>query len=219
MCGGAAYRRTADAQHGTDRGSLRRAASWRDESRPRGRPSASPLPPYAATSRASESQSPAILECDSNTRMMPCADSLQTRRAPSSRLSRSRSDAHRPTGVPFGRRRPIRVFVLVSWRARPCRAACGCKCTVGARHAVPLPQGGIERFGKPISGSFPTIVRSFKSATTLKFHEFSEHSGERLWQRGYYDHIIRNERDYQAIYDYILANPYNWEKDEEFVHL
>lgn len=91
--------------------------------------------------------------------------------------------------------------------------------TVEARHAVPLPQGGIERFGKPISGSLPTIVRSFKSASTKKFHEFSEHSGERLWQRGYYDHVIRNEKDYQAIYDYILTNPYNWEKDEEFVNL
>ena len=40
-----------------------------------------------------------------------------------------------------------------------------------------------------------------------------------LWQRNYYEHIIRNERDYLAIYDYILANPMNWEKDEENAHL
>ncbi len=38
----------------------------------------------------------------------------------------------------------------------------------------------------------------------------------RLWQRNYYEHVIRNERDLQAIYDYIIANPMNWEKDEEF---
>ena len=38
----------------------------------------------------------------------------------------------------------------------------------------------------------------------------------RLWQQNYYEHIIRNERDYQAIYEYILANPMNWEKDDEF---
>ena len=38
----------------------------------------------------------------------------------------------------------------------------------------------------------------------------------RLWQQNYYEHIIRNERDYQAIYEYILANSINWEQDEEF---
>ena len=32
----------------------------------------------------------------------------------------------------------------------------------------------------------------------------------------YYERFIRNERDYQAIYDYIIANPMNWQKDEEF---
>jgi len=36
-----------------------------------------------------------------------------------------------------------------------------------------------------------------------------------LWQRNYYEHVIRDERDYQAIYDYILTNPQNWDKDEE----
>jgi len=38
---------------------------------------------------------------------------------------------------------------------------------------------------------------------------------KRLWQRNYYEHVIRNERDYQAVYDYIIANPMNWDKDEE----
>lgn len=88
--------------------------------------------------------------------------------------------------------------------------------TVGARHAVPQQAGGIEKFGKPVSGSLATIIRSFKSATTKAFHEFSGHSEERLWQQSYYEHVIRNERDYQAIYEYIIANPMNWEKDEEF---
>jgi len=32
----------------------------------------------------------------------------------------------------------------------------------------------------------------------------------------YYEHVIRNKRDYRAVYDYIVANPINWEKDEEF---
>ena len=87
---------------------------------------------------------------------------------------------------------------------------------VGARHAVPRPFSEKEGFGKPVSGSISTILRSFKSATTKAFHEFFGHAEESLWQRSFYEHVIRNERDYQAISDYILANPLNWEKDEEF---
>lgn len=87
---------------------------------------------------------------------------------------------------------------------------------VVARHAVPPQQSPIERFGKPVKGSLPTIIRSFKSATTRKFYESSGHSTDRLGQKNYYEHVIRNERDYQAFYDYILANPINWEMDEEF---
>ena len=68
----------------------------------------------------------------------------------------------------------------------------------------------------PKSGSISAIIGSFKSAATKLFHAIPEHSGERLWQRNFYEHVIKNERDYQAIYNYILANPINWEKDEEF---
>ena len=37
----------------------------------------------------------------------------------------------------------------------------------------------------------------------------------RLWQRNYYEHIIRNQQDWERIHDYIEANPANWEKDVE----
>lgn len=87
---------------------------------------------------------------------------------------------------------------------------------VGARHAVPQKHSPFEKFGKPVSGSLATIIRSFKSATTKAFHKFPDHSEEPLWQQGYYDHVIWNEREYRAIYDYIRANPMKWEKDEEF---
>ena len=36
----------------------------------------------------------------------------------------------------------------------------------------------------------------------------------RLWQRNYYEHIIRNERELNAIRLYIAANPDNWQADE-----
>ena len=69
--------------------------------------------------------------------------------------------------------------------------------------------------------SLPEIVHRIKSLTTHRYMLGVRDKGwprfdKRLWQRNYYEHIIRNERDYQAIYEYIFANPFNWEKDEEF---
>jgi REP element-mobilizing transposase RayT len=36
---------------------------------------------------------------------------------------------------------------------------------------------------------------------------------EPIWQRGYYDHIIRNEPDYLRIWEYVDTNPQKWEQD------
>jgi len=37
---------------------------------------------------------------------------------------------------------------------------------------------------------------------------------EIIWQRNYYEHIIRNEKEYYAICNYIQNNPSNWENDK-----
>jgi REP element-mobilizing transposase RayT len=36
-----------------------------------------------------------------------------------------------------------------------------------------------------------------------------------LWQRNYHDHIIRNEKEWQTIREYILSNPANWAEDQD----
>jgi len=83
---------------------------------------------------------------------------------------------------------------------------------VEATHASPLP-----RISKgPFPGSIGAIIGSFKSTASKGFREIPNNAEKHPWQRNYYDHVIRNERDYTAIYEYILANPMNWEKDEEF---
>ena len=38
----------------------------------------------------------------------------------------------------------------------------------------------------------------------------------KLWQRNYYEHIIRNEKEYLLIKQYIQNNPLNWEKDKYY---
>ncbi len=50
------------------------------------------------------------------------------------------------------------------------------------------------------------VIRNFKSYTTNKY-------GKVLWQRSYHDHIIRSEKDYQKIWEYIDTNPLKWKLD------
>jgi putative transposase len=72
-----------------------------------------------------------------------------------------------------------------------------------------------ERFGKPVSGSIPTIVRSYKSAVTLRINYARRSDNDPVWQRNYYEHVIRDERDMQAKWDYIEGNPILWDDDDE----
>jgi len=73
----------------------------------------------------------------------------------------------------------------------------------------------MEQFGKPVSGSLPTIIRSFKSAVTKRVNDLRGPPGLPVWQRDYYEHIIRDEDSLRRIRDYILTNPLRWELDQE----
>jgi REP element-mobilizing transposase RayT len=78
---------------------------------------------------------------------------------------------------------------------------------VGTRHAVSLQQ---EQFSKPVEGSVPTIVRSFKSAVTKRIHEIMNTRSSPVWQKRFYDRIIRNEKELDTIRDYISNNVLRW---------
>jgi REP element-mobilizing transposase RayT len=58
-------------------------------------------------------------------------------------------------------------------------------------------------------------VRGYKSAVTKQIHGLG--FADNIWQRNYYEHIIRNEQSYQTIYDYIIHNPSKWEDDKFYV--
>jgi putative transposase len=62
-------------------------------------------------------------------------------------------------------------------------------------------------------GSLGAIVRSFKSAVSYKINQ--EHNITGIWQRNYYEHIIRNEREMDNIWHYIESNPGLWNEDVE----
>ena len=62
-------------------------------------------------------------------------------------------------------------------------------------------------------GSLGAIVRSYKSAVSYRINK--EHNTTSIWQRNYYEHIIRDEKDLQNKTDYIDANPSLWNEDED----
>jgi len=75
-----------------------------------------------------------------------------------------------------------------------------------------------ERFGQPVANSIPTIIRSFKSAVTRRARVIAGNPNLTVWQRNYYEHVIRNERTLNLIRQYILDNPVNWDLDRENMH-
>ena len=81
---------------------------------------------------------------------------------------------------------------------------------VGARRAAP---------GSTKNHTLGVVVGSFKSTVTKRVHEEGMFVNERVWQRNYYEHVIRDEPDYYRILDYIENNPANWLRDEENVVL
>ena len=56
----------------------------------------------------------------------------------------------------------------------------------------------------------PKIIGKFKMQTTKLFHEI-KNTSEKLWQRDYFEHIIRNENELNRIREYIINNPSKWE--------
>jgi len=74
--------------------------------------------------------------------------------------------------------------------------------------------------GEHTDSPLQRIIQWFKTITTnayiQKVHEklWPPFNGK-LWQRNYYEHIIRGDRELQAIREYIRYNPQKWDEDEE----
>jgi putative transposase len=75
-------------------------------------------------------------------------------------------------------------------------------------HEILLDQPGIST-----APALSEVVRTFKAATSIMVRRAG--TPDFGWQTGYYDHIIRSDKDYNNVYAYIEANPDNWQSDEE----
>ncbi|MBR4583237.1 MAG: transposase [Bacteroidales bacterium] len=58
------------------------------------------------------------------------------------------------------------------------------------------------------------FVRALKTFSARKINELRHTQGIPVWQRNYYEHIIRNDDDYYRTVDYIKENPARWNVEE-----
>lgn len=90
----------------------------------------------------------------------------------------------------------------------------------GGEHIGSHENGGGERInrGEHIGSPLHVVLQWFKTMTTNEYIRGVKTGGwkrfnGKLWQRNYWEHIIRNEQSYHRIAQYIQDNPRNWETD------
>ena len=107
---------------------------------------------------------------------------------------------------------------------------------VGAQFIAPVRKTTVEKQGvmkKGLMNQVPTennrskqgainhaptvgeIVRAFKARCTHAINKIRNTPGVPVWQRDYYEHIIRDDRELHTIRQYIRYNPSKWDEDEE----
>ncbi len=85
--------------------------------------------------------------------------------------------------------------------------ASGCIVIPGYRQTHPYNR--IKRHG------LPEIVRALKSFSACRINQIRGIHGIAVWQRNYYEHIIRNQNELDAVREYIVVNPRQWLEDKE----
>ncbi|MDB5281304.1 MAG: hypothetical protein JWO06_379 [Bacteroidota bacterium] len=78
--------------------------------------------------------------------------------------------------------------------------------------------GPLRNEGEHVGSPLHRVLQWVKTMTTNEYIRGVKQDGwpafnGKLWQRNYYEHIIRNGRSYQQIANYIYSNPANWTKD------
>ena len=61
------------------------------------------------------------------------------------------------------------------------------------------------------------IIGAFKTVSTKRINKIQNTPGRKLWQRNYYEHVVRDENDLNRIREYIINNPLNWRHDKYYL--
>ncbi len=64
----------------------------------------------------------------------------------------------------------------------------------------------------------PVLIQNYKSVTTRQINNRRNSPAAAVWQRNYYEHVIRSWNELTRVSDYILDNPRQWAEDPENIH-
>ena len=75
-----------------------------------------------------------------------------------------------------------------------------------------------EKMGEHTGSALHRVVQWFKTMTTNEYIRYIKQNGwkpfnGKLWQRNYYEHVIRNDAELNGIREYIINNPFTWHED------
>ncbi|HPQ13413.1 MAG TPA: hypothetical protein PLQ60_08105 [Paludibacteraceae bacterium] len=85
---------------------------------------------------------------------------------------------------------------------------------VEAIHELPLQQQNTREIRRKML--LPKIIGYFKMNAAKQINKLQQSQNQLIWQRNYYEHIIRNDNELNRIRQYIFDNPLKWENDENF---
>ena len=105
------------------------------------------------------------------------------------------------------------IIVIVSKTGAPRVTTTAAKPLVGAQHCCALPPGGLGQ-AAVTPGSIGAIVRSFKSGVARRAHKELGWNGP-IWQRNYFERVLRDGQEFSDASRYIAENPKKWEWDRE----
>jgi len=88
---------------------------------------------------------------------------------------------------------------------------------VGAIHELPLQQNEFSQLIQRRKMLLPKIIGRFKMNAAKQINQIRQTPGIPVWQRNYYEHIIRNDNELNKIREYIINNPLTWQTDENYV--
>ena len=92
---------------------------------------------------------------------------------------------------------------------------------VRRRSVEPRPEDGRVRDAAPTKKratrrhGLSEVVRGFKSFSAKRVNALRGMTGIAVWQRGFYEHVVRNEDDLNRIREYIVGNPVRWSMKRE----
>jgi len=97
---------------------------------------------------------------------------------------------------------PTHAHMIIVLAGDPAPVAPSTECT---------PTG--DQVPAPTRHGLPEVVRAFKTFSAQRINTLRRRPGVPVWQRNYYEHIVRNDRALKAIRKYIRDNPLRWRLD------